>query len=448
MDRLFTGNILMRADELLAIAIYISPMLLILFYYLFIKKKTYKTSEEILTENIKAGLTEPASIHPVINVNRCKGCGSCVTACPERKKQVLGLIDGKAELINPTYCIGHGACQRACPFDAITLVFGTEKRGVEIPNVSPSFETNVPGIYIAGELGGMGLIRNAITQGVKAMEFINKREDPEIPDMLDILIVGAGPAGFAASLSALENKKKFVTIEQDSLGGTVYNFPRGKLVMTAPVVLPMVGQVKFTETTKEILLEFWQKVEKDTGIKINYHEKVDAVTQLDTGFEVKTSKAVYKTHVILLAIGRRGTPRKLGVPGEDQPKVVYRLIDPEQYKGQHVLVVGGGDSALEAATSIAEEEGTTVTLSYRSEAFARAKEKNRQKVAQAEADGKLTVLMKSNVKEIGKDTVTIDHDGKLVEIKNEGIIVSAGGILPTPFLKEIGIEVEAKFGTP
>jgi len=437
----------MSLDDLFAAAIYSTPMLLILAYYLFGKKKKHVGSETIMTENLKAGLTEPASIHPVININRCKGCGSCVTACPERKKKVLGLIDGKAELINPTYCIGHGACLRACPFDAITLVFGTEKRGVEIPNVAPNFETNVPGIYIAGELGGMGLIRNAITQGVKAMEFINKRDNPSIPDMLDILIVGAGPAGFAASLSALENKKQFKTIEQDSLGGTVYNFPRGKLVMTAPVALPVVGEMKFNETTKEILMEFWQKVEKDSGIDINYLEKVDGVTKLETGFEVKTTKGTYKTHAILLAIGRRGSPRKLGVPGEEQPKVVYRLIDPAQYIGQHVLIVGGGDSALEAAITIADEEGTTVTLSYRSEAFARAKEKNRQKVDQAEADGKLNVMMKSNVKEIGKDTVSIDYKGELVEIKNEGIIVSAGGILPTPFLKEIGIEVEAKFGT-
>jgi len=400
----------MSLDDLFAATIYATPMLAILAYYLLGKKKKHVGSENIMTENIKAGLTEPASIHPVININRCKGCGSCVTACPERKKNVLGLIDGKAELINPTYCIGHGACLRACPFDAITLVFGTEKRGVEIPNVAPNFETNVPGIYIAGELGGMGLIRNAITQGVKAMEFINKRNDPSTNDMLDILIVGAGPAGFAASLSALENKKKFKTIEQDSLGGTVYNFPRGKLVMTAPVDLPVVGQMKFNETTKEILMEFWQKVEKESGIEINYLEKVDAVTQLATGFEVKTSKATYKT---------RGTTQSC-IP-INRPCAIHR-------------------PALEAAITIADEQGTTVTLSYRSEAFARAKEKNRQKVDQAQADGKLNVLMKSNVKEIGKDTVSIDHDGKMLEIKNEGIIVSAGGILPTPFLKEIGIE--------
>jgi thioredoxin reductase (NADPH) len=437
----------MKIDDVLALAIYGIPLFFIMFFYMRNKKKQHVGSIEVQDENIKAGLTEPASIHPVINVNRCKGCGSCVSACPEREKQVLGLVDNKAQLINPTSCIGHGACMRACPFDAITLVFGTEKRGVDIPHVTPDFETNVPGIYIAGELGGMGLIRNAITQGVEAMENIGKQKTPAKEDMLDTFIVGAGPAGFAASLLAMKNNIKCITVEQDSLGGTVSHFPRGKLVMTAPVDLPLVGKVKFSETTKEKLLEFWQKVEKDTGVNINYHERVESVSQLENGFEVKTNQSQYRTHSILLAIGRRGTPRKLGVPGEELSKVVYRLIDPEQYRGQHVLVVGGGDSALEAATSIAEEANTTVTLSYRSEAFARAKEKNRQKVNQAEANGKLKVLYKSNVKEISQNKVSIDYQGELIEIDNDGIIVSAGGILPTPFLKEMGIEINTKFGT-
>ena len=441
----------METDDLISLAIYAIPLLLILSFYTRSKKKAHIESTELLDQNISSGLIEPASIHPVINVNRCKGCGSCVSACPEREKGVLGLINGKAELVHPTNCIGHGACLRACPFDAITLVFGTERRGIDIPNVSPDFETNVPGVYIAGELGGMGLIRNAITQGVEAMENIAKRnqaiKQANDPNVLDVLIVGAGPAGFAASLYALDKKISFTTVEQDSLGGTVFNFPRGKLVMTAPVELPLVGKVKFTETTKEILLKFWLKVEKDTGININYHERVETVKKENTYFEIKTSKATYKAKSILLAIGRRGTPRTLGVDGENQGKVVYRLIDPEQYKGQHVLVVGGGDSALEAATSIADEEGTTVTLSYRSEAFARAKEKNREKVKQAEIDGRLTVLFKSNVKQITKDAVCIEQQGNLIEIPNDGVIVSAGGILPTPFLKDIGIEIETKFGT-
>ena len=221
---------------------------------------------------------------------------------------------------------------------------------------------------------------------------------------------------------------KYVTVEQETLGGTVSHFPRGKLVMTAPVQLPMVGKVKFTETSKEELLGFWQKVEKQTGLSIQYQERVEQISVEGDGYRVKTNRNSYLTRTVLLSIGRRGTPRKLGVPGEEQSKVVYRLIDPEQYRGQRVLVVGGGDSALEAATSIAEQTDTQVYLSYRSESFSRAKQKNRSKVEQAEADGRLTVLFKSNVKEIGEHSVQLDHDGELIEIPNDGVIVSAGGI--------------------
>jgi thioredoxin reductase (NADPH) len=209
----------------------------------------------------------------------------------------------------------------------------------------------------------------------------------------------------------------------------------------------MIGTVRFRETKKEKLLAFWQEVEKRTKVKINYREKMETITRDGDGFVVKSSKGEYKTRAVLLAIGRRGTPRKLGVPGEDQAKVVYSLIDPEQYRNQHVLVVGGGDAAMEAATSIAEEPGSTVTLSYRSEAFSRAKQKNRDKVTQMESSGQLKVLLSSNVKEIGANKVLIEQQGKMMEFPNEAVIICAGGILPTPFLKEIGIQVDTKHGT-
>jgi len=427
------------------LVVYVFPAVLILGIYVSAKHRSHRRSHSIYKESVEAGLTEPASLHPVIDPAKCLGCASCVGACPEKK--IIGLVGGKARLINPTSCVGHGACKQACPFDAITLVFGTEKRGVDIPMVNPNFETNVSGIFIAGELGGMGLIRNAIRQGVEAMDGIAQSLKNKSSEQLDVVIIGAGPAGIAASLSAMHHKLRYVTLEQDSFGGTVSHYPRGKIVMTAPAELPLIGKMQFRETSKESLMAFWNEVKNKTGLKINTNERVDMVEQNDNGFIVTSNKGTYHSKTILLSIGRRGTPRKLGVPGEELSKVVYRLIDPEQYREQKVLVVGGGDSALEAALSIAAEPGTQVSISYRSEAFNRAKPKNRDKIQAAVNDNKIQVYMKSNVKEIRKDAVLIEQEGNEFSITNDAVIISAGGILPTAFLKSIGIEIQTKFGT-
>jgi thioredoxin reductase len=370
-----------------------------------------------------------------------------VKACPEEPEHhVLGIIRGRAQLVGPADCIGHGACRAACPVDAISLVFGSERRGAEIPVLSPRFESSVPGIFIAGELGGMGLIRNALEQGRQAVEAIHSLR-PKTGKRFDLVIVGAGPAGFAASLTALSRRMRFVTVEQESLGGCVYQYPRGKLVMTAPATVPLVGKVNLRQTSKEALLEFWQEAERKTGVKINYRERVEDIVRDGDGFIVKTSRSEYPTHSVLLAIGRRGTPRKLGVPGEELPKVVYRLIDPEQYAGQHVLVVGGGDSALEAAASVAESGGGSVILSYRGESFGRAKQRNRERVKSAAEGGRLRVLLNSNVTQIAADSVAIEQTGKVVRVRNDAIIVNAGGVLPSDFLRRVGIHIETKYGT-
>lgn len=427
--------------------IYTFPLGLYLAWYLVRRRAVVKTSIEAQRDAHDAGLTEPTSLHPVIDPTKCIGCGSCIAACPEQAHHpVLGLIGGKAALVSPTSCIGHGACRSACPVSAITLVFGSERRGVELPRVTPWFETNVPGVFIAGELGGMGLIRNAVEQGRQAMDQIASRRPRGKDGQLDVVIVGAGPAGFSASLAALEKKMNFITLEQESLGGCVFQYPRGKIVMTQPAVLPIAGKVKMTLTTKEQLLEFWLDVQKRTGLEISCYERVDAVVPDGDGFIVRTNKRELRAATVLLTVGRRGTPRKLGVPGEDQSKVVYRLIDPEQYSGKRVLVVGGGDSALEAAASLAEA-GASAALSYRGDAFQRAKQRNRERVKNASEMGSLRLLLKSEISEISADRVTLQHDGKVLELPNDAIIVNAGGILPTDFLKKIGIEVETKWGT-
>jgi thioredoxin reductase (NADPH) len=436
-----------QSMDIWLLAFYGLPLLAIVAYYIRRQRRIQARHRRVHEESIAAGMTEPASLHPLIDPSLCLGCGACVKACPETSHHdVLGLINGKAVLIGPTDCIGHGACKTVCPFDAITLVFGTERRGLDIPVLKPSFESNVPGVYVAGELGGMGLIKNALTQGQQALEAIAKA-GVKRPGALDVLIVGAGPAGLGASLAAKKMGLDYRTIEQDSLGGAVFQYPRGKVVMTAPVELPIVGKVQFRNTSKEELLEFWTQACKGNGLKISYKERVESVENKDGAFHVKTSTQQYVASAILLGIGRRGTPRKLGVPGEELPKVVYRLIDPEQYRGQQVIVVGGGDSALEAAASIAELGDTAVILSYRGEAFQRAKQKNRQRVDAASAKGQLKVLLNSQIREIRHDEVLMKQSGQELKVSNDAVIVSAGGILPNDFLKSIGIQVETKYGT-
>ncbi len=428
-------------DVILAYAL---PLTAIWAAYAWARHRVHVQNSTVREAAKEAGLFEPSSLHPLFDPALCRGCGACVKACPEG--DVIGIIDGKAALIEPSQCIGHGACRASCPFGAITLVFGTEERGVDIPHVHPNFETNVPGVFIAGELGGMGLIRNAIEQGRQAVAAIARLDGLGRRDRLDVVVVGAGPAGISASLAALESRLSFVTVEQESLGGTVAHFPRGKVVMTAPATLPLVGRIKFRETTKEKLLAFWQRVVRQYCPRIHFEERVVRVAPSGDGFEVATTRGLYRARSVLLAIGRRGTPRRLGVPGEELAKVVYRLSDPAQYRGQHVLVVGGGDSALEAAAAIAKESGT-VTLSYRGDGFARAKMKNRRAVEEAVRCGQLRVLLGSSVLRIAASSVDLEYGGQQFQLQNDAVIVCAGGILPTAFLKSIGIEVETKHGT-
>ncbi len=412
--------------------------------YLAFRRRRERAGRAAHEASVQQGLNEPPSLHPVVDPHRCIGSGGCAHACPEN---ALAVVNGKAMLVNAAHCIGHGACAAACPVEAIQLVFGTEKRGIDIPAVSQHFESNLAGIFIAGELGGMGLIRKAAEQGRQAMDAVRRRKAGSAD--FDVLIVGAGPAGISAGLSALEHKLRYRLVEQeDSLGGSVYHYPRNKIAMTAPVKLALVGSVRLgSEVQKEKLLEYWHGVVAKTGLEIAFSERMEGIERRDDTFVVRTNKGRYHARSVLLAIGRRGTPRKLGAPGEELPKVVYKLVDASQYRGQAVLVVGGGDSALEAAIALADEADTTVTLAYRGAAFSRVKEKNRQRLAALQAERRIDLRLETEIESITPTQVALKSHHGVDQRPNDAVIVCAGGELPTAMLRQIGIAFDTKHGT-
>ncbi len=432
-------------ENIIAYTLILLVVFLVLFTYLSKYKNRTKVTNYKIEKAKQLGFYEPVSLHPVVDLETCIGSGACIAACPE--KDILGMVSGQARTINASRCVGHGACFHACPMQAITLNIGTEKRGVDLPHVSPEFETSVPGIFIAGELGGMGLIKNAVEQGKQAVEYISRKIKNNHKAEYDVTIIGAGPAGIAATLTAVKNGLKYLTLEQSSLGGTVFSFPRAKVVMTSPMDLPLYGKVKLNETSKTELLSLWLKAIGKNNIKINEQEKVVNIEKTGDIFQVETSKKVYTTKTVVLSIGRRGSPRKLGVPGENKEKVAYRLLEPELIHNKKVIVVGGGDSAIENALLLADENNEVI-LSYRNNSFSRLKPKNLERIQRAVKDRSVKLLLSSNVKEIKDDSVIISVEGKenFLTVPNDLVYIFAGGELPTSFLEKIGISITKKFG--
>jgi thioredoxin reductase (NADPH) len=427
-------------DSLLFYAIVLIVVAIPLVFYI---ARTRERTARMLKSAEKGKLFSegPKAQHPSIDLSNCIGCGSCVRACPEG--DVLAVFSGKAAVINGHKCIGHGLCAEACPVGAIRMVMAEPSMSADMPYLTPEHETNIPNIFIAGELGGLALIKNAVNHGRECVDTITARIRERLPDpeAYEVCIVGAGPAGISASLRAIENKLRYITLEQSEIGGTVAKYPRQKLVMTSPVEFPLYGKFRKMSLSKEEMLSFWEEIGQRVDFVVQTGEGVEDVRRdADGSFRVVTSKGQYRAFSVILALGRSGTPRKLGVKGEELSKVMYRLIEAEAYTGRNILVVGGGDSAIEAAMGLADQKGNKVTLSYRRDAFSRIKERNARRIEECIRSGRIQAMFCSNPVEIREESVILDCGGTLRELPNDFVWIFAGGTPPNGFLQKIGIQ--------
>jgi thioredoxin reductase (NADPH) len=407
-------------------------------------RRRLKVDRERHLEARQLGIDKPVAQFPFVDALSCIGCGACVDVCPEG--DVLGIVGGTAVVINGLRCVGHGHCEVACPVEAIEVGIGDLRSRKDVPLVDSDLQTTVPGIFVAGELGGLSLVRNAASQGRAAVERIAERvaERGSLVDAsaLDLVIVGAGPAGLSAALTARTRGLSYLVLEKEAtLGGSLLHYPRRKMVLTQPLELSPWGSLDREEYQKEELLEIFSGMVEDFQLQLNFGEELESAMLRDGLLHIATSERELIASNLLLAVGRRGSPRKLGVPGEDQAKVMYRLMDAQAYRNSHILIVGGGDSAAEAAIGLARQSTNRVTLSYRKDRLVRLKKKNLETIEKLIANGRIQTLFGSEVTRIDADFVELrNSDGTDVRLENNYVFVFAGGVPPYPLLREMGIQ--------
>ena len=380
-----------------------------------------------------------------INDERCTGCETCVSACPTN---VLQLIGHKSRATQFDQCIQCEKCVHVCPTQALVMHLPDEKPpAIRVPEIDEWFQTKVPGQYLIGEVAGKPLVKNAANLGRMVVEHLIREgvtaSGSSDPRDVDVLIVGSGPGGLSAALACVHHGLSHLVVEKEHVvASTVARYPAGKPFIAEPAGTANRSFLPVYDASKEEILSVWTNVIEAAGLNLATGEAVDSVVRRDVGdFEVRTASAAYRAQRVVLATGVRGKPRALGVPGEQLPKVQSMLEDPKVYRGLDVLVVGGGDTALEAVVAL-HDAGAKVTVSYRGKSFSRASKANKAAIDRLVRSNAAAVHFGSTVIDFGDADVGLRlADGAERRIDNHGAFVLIGADAPVRWLSKVGIEM-------
>ncbi len=388
---------------------------------------------------------------PQIDVSTCLGCYACVDACPY---DVLEIERYVAVVARPEACCGLTLCEQRCPNGSLRITDG-EAIG-DRPRIGPELESDdVPGLFLAGDITGLPLIKNAIHQGAHAAEKIAEGLGKRGGDgaLLDLLIVGAGPAGISAALKAKELGLRFEVLEQGDVAQSIQSFPRGKLVFDQPLELPVTGKLWLKESTKEELLSHWLRIVRKEKLPIFPDTRMTALSRDPDGtFRVRSEPreggppTERRARRVLVAIGQRGTPRRLpfDLAPEVEARVHYHLADARSFEGKRVVVIGLGDVAMETAIALSRQPSTRVTLVHRAEGFTRGKARNIAETRRLIEAGRVEVRWKSEPVEISKERVLLRTPRGDQGVAYDAVMVMIGSIPPTAVLQRIGVKTVAE----